>query len=1130
MKRICLAWFIFSIVTQIFGQTREILFDQIQKSDGVLHRVFSLYQDHKGFIWFRTAGNPGIKRYDGYKFESYLDSSGFFNSIMEDQRGLLWLGSSNGIIVFNPENEKSIHYYITESSQNSYSLNNVTKIIEDANGNIWCATANGLLKMKPGNKLGTFLKDEIFSKGIETAFTISVVKIKKGDSNSGSNQISEIVEDSRGRLWIGGKGSVYILNSENGSCTRIDDDVSGKSRFSDPFISSIMEENPDVFWVGTGNGVFRISNIAASLAGKAIVRTHLDFKQYLDNKLIMGLLKGDKNTIWVGTYLNGLMLMEYDKDRKPKFKEVYTDLLEPEGEGIRTIFSLMKDRTGLIWAGHQYGGIRKFDPEGNCFTSYKELVRLHFSNYDLNPIYIDEAENLWTGTLGGGLYKINKEEKVINYPITDDAIRDKSGNGVISLLEIEKGIFWIGAANGIWQFNAGTGRSRKLFTDTKFGELNNYVYDIQRINKYVLFTLWGEGLFVYNLQTEDLKRYKYDQNTGPGLKSNILFSICRTRDMEFYTGGSRGLTRFELNDATGEIAFLPPPATNAPEITETINKLYPGREGVLWCGTNNGLLKMDLHSGSIQRWMESDGLSFNIIRTLEEDGQGNLWLGTSNGLSMLNPVTGKITSFNKSKGLPIEIHGHHASFRDKEGALYFGGIGGYYCFRPDSITTNKMIPPVVITDFRLFNKPVKIDLTRKAILPSNISYTENIKLRYNQNDISFEFAALDYYRSSENRYACRLEGYQEDWIETDATNRIATYTNLNPGRYTFQVKGSNNSGIWNDQGASVQIVIRPPFWKTTLAYIVYVVLFLLLLRGYIFWRTWKLRKEKALLELQVTERTRQIEEQKEELLQQKEELQTTLENLRKTQDQLIESEKMAALGGLVAGVAHEINTPVGIGITAITTLMDDVQNMAKRFKRNEISRGDFKDFLQSTNDTGELIQKNLERTASLVQSFKQISVDQVTEQKRLFRLKSYLDDIILSLYPKYKQKKIVFNTDCDADLELNSYPGAFAQIFTNLIINSIVHGFHERDRGTVNIGVSSTGKMLHIEYRDDGHGIAKKDLPHIFEPFYTSDERKGTGLGLNIIYNLIRQKLHGNITCESEPGTGVLFKIEIPSG
>ena len=174
-------------------------------------------------------------------------------------------------------------------------------------------------------------------------------------------------------------------------------------------------------------------------------------------------------------------------------------MLEPEGEGIRTIFSLMKDRTGLIWAGHQYGGIRKFDPEGNCFTSYKKLVRLHFSNYDLNPIYKDEDENLWIGTLGGGLHKISKEGKVVNYLITDDAIRDKSGNGVISLLEIEKGIFWIGAANGIWQFNARTGKSSKLFTDTRFGELNNYVYDIQKINKYVLFTVWGEGLFVYNL-------------------------------------------------------------------------------------------------------------------------------------------------------------------------------------------------------------------------------------------------------------------------------------------------------------------------------------------------------------------------------------------------------------------------------------------------------------------------------------------------------------------------------------------------------------------------------------------------------------------------------------------------------
>jgi signal transduction histidine kinase len=175
-----------------------------------------------------------------------------------------------------------------------------------------------------------------------------------------------------------------------------------------------------------------------------------------------------------------------------------------------------------------------------------------------------------------------------------------------------------------------------------------------------------------------------------------------------------------------------------------------------------------------------------------------------------------------------------------------------------------------------------------------------------------------------------------------------------------------------------------------------------------------------------------------------------------------------------------------------------------------------------------LVQKNLQRTAELIQSFKQISADQVSEQKRIFNLRSYLDDIIRSLSPKFKQKQIDFLVECDDHLELNSYPGAYAQIFTNLLLNSYTHGFPDKQHGTITIRVAQQNGLLITEYLDDGVGISKKDLPHVFEPFYTTDQCQGTGLGLNIVYNIIKQKLHGSISCKSEPGKGVLFVIEVP--
>jgi signal transduction histidine kinase len=287
------------------------------------------------------------------------------------------------------------------------------------------------------------------------------------------------------------------------------------------------------------------------------------------------------------------------------------------------------------------------------------------------------------------------------------------------------------------------------------------------------------------------------------------------------------------------------------------------------------------------------------------------------------------------------------------------------------------------------------------------------------------------------------------------------------------------------------------------------------------------QKANESLERKVKERTSEIEDKNEELRQQKEELQTTLDYLRKTQAQLVESEKLAALGGLVAGVAHEINTPVGIGVTAVSSLQEEIQKMAELYNHDEISRNDFKEFLASANDATLLIQKNLERTAELIQSFKQVSADQLSEQKRVFNFKSYLDDIIRSLSPKFKDK-VSIHIDCNDRLELNSYPGAYAQVFTNLLLNSIKHGFQEKQLGRITIQAELKNNTLYIKFQDDGIGISKKDLPHIFEPFYTSDKHQGIGLGLNIVYNLVKQKLHGNISCDSEPGRGALFLIEIP--
>ena len=284
----------------------------------------------------------------------------------------------------------------------------------------------------------------------------------------------------------------------------------------------------------------------------------------------------------------------------------------------------------------------------------------------------------------------------------------------------------------------------------------------------------------------------------------------------------------------------------------------------------------------------------------------------------------------------------------------------------------------------------------------------------------------------------------------------------------------------------------------------------------------QLRVLTATLDERVKKRTAQLNAANTDLL-------NTLDQLQKTQTQLVESEKMASLGGLVAGVAHEINTPVGIAYTAATHLDKEAGLLLDLYRSGRMKRSDFEEFLTTCRESTTLLQSNLNRAGELIRSFKQVAIDQSAEAKRTFHLRRYTNEVLLSLRPLLKKTRHEVRVNCDEQLQLNSYPGAFSQILTNLITNSIAHAFSDGEEGTICLDFSRDGDMLSFQYSDDGRGIAESDLAHIFEPFFTtSRNRGGSGLGLHIIYNIITLKLHGTITCWSEKGKGTAFFLRIP--
>jgi signal transduction histidine kinase len=254
-----------------------------------------------------------------------------------------------------------------------------------------------------------------------------------------------------------------------------------------------------------------------------------------------------------------------------------------------------------------------------------------------------------------------------------------------------------------------------------------------------------------------------------------------------------------------------------------------------------------------------------------------------------------------------------------------------------------------------------------------------------------------------------------------------------------------------------------------------------------------------------------------------------METLQIAQKQLVEAEKMAALGTLVAGVAHEINTPIGIGVTAASYLQQRTQEISHRYETETMNRSALEKYFEIAHESSEMILQNLQRAAEQIQSFKQVAVDQTSHEKRRFKVKPYIDDLLLSLHPKLKRTKHTVNVQCPENIEIVSYPGAFSQILTNFILNSLLHGFEDIAQGEIVIEMTEEPEFLWLRYSDNGRGMTRDEQSHVFEPFYTTKRAQGgTGLGLHIVYNLVTQQLGGIIHCESTPGTGTTFVIRIP--
>ncbi|MGD1847599.1 MAG: ATP-binding protein, partial [Salibacteraceae bacterium] len=742
-----------------------------------------------------------------------------------------------------------------------------------------------------------------------------------------------------------------------------------------------------------------------------------------------------------------------------------------------------------------------------------------------NTVYAllqDKKLNMWVGTGGSGLDRIVLDTATYNYRVLHYRKGPKRSNTIVDdevlcLLETSDEVLWVGTA---------------------------------------------QGLSALNPDRTEITNYQREVEDPESLPVDAILCLLELPGGDLLLGTNDGLYRFQRE--TQRFSRFDTEGRSLENVT--VFSMWLDSKGALWVGTDGfGGWQIDLQSHKSIIYDQSFGLPNDIVYGILEDGEQNLWLSTDYGLCCLKRQTDQrqfsVVNYNSENWLPCNDFNIGAHFRNKNGVLFFGCNQGVVYFHHEDFKGNTYLPPVTLTDFQLFFEPVPIEEGPRSVLKQHIGFTESIELNYEQNMLYFEFAALNYIESDKNQYAFYLEGLEDDWNYV-RENRSATYTNLDPGEYVFHVKASNNAGVWNEKGTSLRITITPPFYQQVWFYFLCIaggsaLVFLIVLK-----RTQEARQIRKELERMVQERTREVVAQKDkiektnarleqisqEIAQQRdqvaeknEELNATLDKLTKTQTKLVASEKMASLGQLTAGVAHEINNPINFVSGNVQPLKRDLndllevlsnydevieeQGLTDRFERVKALKDelDYEFLVQEIGQLIEGIEVGARRTAEIVKGLKNFSRLDENEAK-LADLNEGLQSTLLILQNEFKNRVEVVK-DFGELPSILCFPGKLNQVFMNILSNA---GQAIDGPGKIYLKTWADREFVHISIRDTGKGMKDEVRNHIFEPFFTTkDVGSGTGLGLSISFGIIENH-YGTIKVESEMGKGSTFIITLP--
>ncbi|MEJ7738421.1 MAG: two-component regulator propeller domain-containing protein [Chitinophagaceae bacterium] len=1058
-----------------YSQSTELHFEHLTEKDGLSNSsITRILQDREGFMWFGT--DDGLNKYDGYNFTvfrydpnnpNYTMQGTSPRAIREDKTGNLWVATWGGGGLNKVDKRNGNILPIVYRNGGVY-----LSLLEDSEGLLWIGTIRGLVRFNT--------KTEEFTQYTNPGTALAVA------------------EDATGRLWTFGS-RIFQFDRRTGTYTLFSQNFFTDSSHA---FNAVHLDEKGVFWIGT--------------SGKGLVT--LDTKKSsgqltpynpggLVNQTINtdGIYEDADGFLWLAT-TEGVQRINRNTNEVITYR---SDPAQPGTLSSNNIGCVYKDREGTLWVGTD-NGINKAIAQRKPFKVYQvktasRAVRL--PENQIQTIVEDRYGIVWLGNQEG-LYRFNPQSRQIKHidanPVDPGSLLSE---GVRFIYEDRSGGLWVSTKEALHRLNPETGKFIRYPTQFPViamdEALDGKIWIAAKINP-------GRGAIAYLDSTTRQFRYYYRAHIDTGLNHTDLNSIMASRTGDIWVGTARGgLNR--LNPKTGKFVYYKPdyPFTTGHFNDISAIALYEDHQGIIWVGTGkSGVNRFDPRTNTFTYFTVREGMPSNHVGSIIGDAKGHLWLGTNKGISRFNPTTKTFRNFDVSDGLPENAF-YLGSVYNRNGKLLFGSADGFVIFHPDSIKDNTRPPPVYITGLKVLEK-------------SRPLTTGSLELPYQEKFLSFEFVALNYDSPEKNRYAYMLEGLDKNWIYSN-TRRYASYTNLPHGSYTFRVKASNNDGVWNEKGASLSILIHPPWWRTWWAYAFYGICFL---AGLFLMDRYQRRR----LIHRERERTRERE------LAQAREIEKAYHELKTTQAQLIQSEKMASLGELTAGIAHEIQNPLNF-VNNFSEVNDELIGEMKQ----ELKAGNEQEAITIANDIGEnnsKINHHGKRADAIVKGMLQHSRTS-TGKKEPTNINALADEYLRLSYHGLRAKDKSFNADFKTDFDesiekIEVIPQDLGRVLLN-IYNNAFYSVNEKKKQLdgafepqVSVSTKRSADKVEICIRDNGTGIPKQVLDKIYHPFFTTKPPgQGTGLGLSLSYDIIKAHA-GELKVETKEGEFAEFIIHLP--